>query len=46
MKDENYWDERTNFERTKDVHFKSRADWESIQRPKRHRIRALHNKRM
>ena len=22
-----YWDERTNFERTKDVHFRSRADW-------------------
>ena len=21
-----YWDERTNFERTKDVHFRSRAD--------------------
>ena len=25
-----YWDERTNFERTKDVHFRSRADWESL----------------
>ena len=22
-----YWDERTNFERTKDVYFRSRADW-------------------
>ena len=21
-----YWDERTNFERTKDIHFRSRAD--------------------
>ena len=31
MKDEN-------FERTKDVHFKSHADWESIQRPKRYRV--------
>ena len=23
-----YWDERTNCERAKDVHFRSRADWE------------------
>ena len=24
-----YWDERSNFGRTRDVHFRSRADWES-----------------
>ena len=25
-----YWDERTNFERIKDVHFRSRADWKGL----------------